>query len=49
MLIACYILGVGYTLLQELQKHGVKHVVRVCDPTYNKEKLEKEGIEVLVC
>ncbi|PVD32046.1 hypothetical protein C0Q70_07473 [Pomacea canaliculata] len=31
----------------ELQKHGVKHVVRVCDPTYNKEKLEKEGIEVL--
>ncbi|XP_025089887.1 protein tyrosine phosphatase type IVA 2-like [Pomacea canaliculata] len=33
--------------IEELQKHGVKHVVRVCDPTYNKEKLEKEGIEVL--
>lgn len=49
VLIACYILGIGYILLQELQKHGVKHVVRVCDPTYNKEKLEKEGIEVLVC
>lgn len=33
--------------IEELQKHGVSNVVRVCDPTYNKEKLENEGIHVL--
>ena len=33
---------------QELQRHGAKNVVRVCDPTYSKEKLENEGIDVLV-
>jgi len=33
--------------LQELEKHGVKDVVRVCEPTYNKEKLASSGIQVL--
>ncbi|KAL8605973.1 Protein tyrosine phosphatase type IVA 2 [Nucella lapillus] len=33
--------------IEELQKHGAKHVVRVCDPTYSKERLESEGIDVL--
>ncbi|KAK7092112.1 protein tyrosine phosphatase type IVA 2-like [Littorina saxatilis] len=33
--------------IEELQKHGAKCVVRVCDPTYGKDKLEHEGIEVL--
>ncbi|CAG5127157.1 unnamed protein product [Candidula unifasciata] len=33
--------------LQDLQKHGVKDVVRVCEPTYSKEKLSDSGIRVL--
>uniref|UniRef100_A0A0B7B0C3 Uncharacterized protein n=1 Tax=Arion vulgaris TaxID=1028688 RepID=A0A0B7B0C3_9EUPU len=33
--------------LQDLQKHGVKDVVRVCEPTYSKEKLAESGINVL--
>lgn len=33
--------------IEELQKHGVSNVVRVCDPTYSKDKLENEGIHVL--
>ena len=31
---------------QELKKHGVKDVVRVCEPTYKVEEMRKEGIEV---
>nr|KAG5688375.1 hypothetical protein BaRGS_010518 [Batillaria attramentaria] len=33
--------------IEELQKHGAKQVVRVCDPTYSKEALESQGIDVL--
>ncbi|BFZ21438.1 hypothetical protein BsWGS_24477 [Bradybaena similaris] len=33
--------------LLELQKHGVKDVVRVCEPTYSKEKLAESGIRVM--
>eukprot|EP01137_Pigoraptor_chileana_P010415 Opistho-2@60019 len=36
-------LGVYIT---ELKKHKVKDVVRVCDPTYNTERLAREGITV---
>ncbi len=32
--------------LQEMQKANVKHVVRVCEPTYSKEIVEAAGIEV---
>ncbi|KNC85596.1 protein tyrosine phosphatase type IVA 1 [Sphaeroforma arctica JP610] len=32
--------------LQELKRNGVQHVVRVCDPTYEIELLEREGIQV---
>jgi protein tyrosine phosphatase type IVA len=31
---------------QVLKRHGVSDVVRVCDPTYSKEKLEREGIQL---
>ena len=34
------------SILQELKKHSVKDVVRVCEPTYKVEELRKEGIEV---
>ncbi|KAI9008002.1 protein-tyrosine phosphatase-like protein [Gaertneriomyces semiglobifer] len=30
----------------ELKKHGVKEVVRVCEPTYDKKNLVAQGIEV---
>lgn len=33
--------------IEELQKHGARNVVRVCDPTYSKERLETAGIDVL--
>jgi len=33
--------------LQELEKHGVKDVVRVCEPTYSKDKLASNGIRVM--
>ena len=33
---------------QELKKRGAKDVVRVCEPTYKTEKLNLEGIRVLV-
>jgi hypothetical protein len=33
---------------QEMKKHRVKVVVRVCDPTYLAKKLEDEGIKVYV-
>jgi len=35
-------------VLQELKKHNVKDVVRVCEPTYNTNRLNQEGITVTV-
>lgn len=32
--------------IEELKKHNVLDVVRVCEPTYEVEELRKEGIEV---
>ncbi|KAG8226148.1 hypothetical protein J437_LFUL005809, partial [Ladona fulva] len=32
--------------IQELKKHKVKDVVRVCEPTYKIEELRSEGIDV---
>lgn len=32
---------------QELKKHNVKEVVRVCEPTYKVEELKAEGINVI--
>lgn len=32
--------------IEELKKHNVMDVVRVCEPTYKVEELRKEGIEV---
>lgn len=34
--------------LKELKKYGVTTLVRVCDATYDKAPVEKEGIQVLV-
>lgn len=33
--------------IEELKKHNVKDVVRVCDPTYNTARLHQEGITVM--
>ena len=33
-------------MLQELKKHKVRDVVRVCEPTYKVEELREEGISV---
>ncbi|CAH1775512.1 unnamed protein product [Owenia fusiformis] len=33
--------------IEELKKHHAQDVVRVCEPTYKVEKLEREGIRVL--
>lgn len=33
--------------VEELKKHSVKDVVRVCDPTYNTSRLLQEGIAVM--
>lgn len=33
--------------MTELEKHGVKDVVRVCEPTYSKDKLLTNGITVM--
>lgn len=33
-------------LEQELKKHGVTAVVRVCDPSYKVDELKNEGIDV---
>lgn len=33
---------------EELKKYGVTTLVRVCDATYDKAPVEKEGIHVLV-
>ena len=32
--------------VKEMEKHGVSDVVRVCDPTYPREILERQGIRV---
>jgi protein tyrosine phosphatase type 4A len=32
--------------IEELKKHNVKDVVRVCEPTYNTNRLSQEGITV---
>lgn len=32
--------------IEMLKKHKVKHLVRVCEPSYNVEDIEKQGIEV---
>ncbi|PJF16859.1 hypothetical protein PSACC_03336 [Paramicrosporidium saccamoebae] len=32
--------------LRELKKHGVTEIVRVCDPTYSRERVEQQGIRV---
>lgn len=32
--------------LQELKKHNVQMVVRVCEPTYSVDELKKENIDV---
>uniref|UniRef100_A0A8D2ERC6 Protein tyrosine phosphatase 4A2 n=1 Tax=Theropithecus gelada TaxID=9565 RepID=A0A8D2ERC6_THEGE len=34
---------------EELKKYGVMTLVRVCDATYDKAPVEKEGIHVLDC
>ncbi|XP_031830536.1 PRL-1 phosphatase [Nomia melanderi] len=36
-----------HTFIQELKKHNVKEVVRVCEPTYKIEELKAEGINVI--
>uniref|UniRef100_A0A8C9F6P7 Protein tyrosine phosphatase 4A2 n=1 Tax=Pavo cristatus TaxID=9049 RepID=A0A8C9F6P7_PAVCR len=33
--------------IEELKKYGVTTLVRVCDATYDKAPIEKEGIQVL--
>ena len=38
----------AFSLVQMLKKHKVKHLVRVCEPSYNVEDIEKQGIEVHV-
>lgn len=35
-------------LFQDLKKYDAHLVVRVCEPTYNADLLEKQGIDVLV-
>jgi hypothetical protein len=36
----------SFFLFQELKKHKVKDVVRVCEPSYKIEELKNEGISV---
>ncbi|KAL3832314.1 hypothetical protein ACJMK2_023968 [Sinanodonta woodiana] len=38
--------GTMNTFVEELNQHGVKDLVRVCEPTYNTDRLEKKGIRV---
>lgn len=33
-------------MFKELKRHNVKHVVRVCEPTYKVDELKAEGIVV---
>lgn len=42
-----YVLIVSLLSRQELKKHNVKEVVRVCEPTYKIEELKSEGINVI--
>ncbi|XP_069953033.1 PRL-1 phosphatase isoform X2 [Cherax quadricarinatus] len=37
----------GNNNAQELVKHGVRDVVRVCEPTYKTDELKKAGISVM--
>lgn len=39
---------VSFDVCQELKKFDVNTLVRVCDATYDKAPVEKEGIQVLV-
>lgn len=32
--------------LKEMERYGVRHLVRVCEPTYSKEPVEQKGITV---
>ncbi len=41
-----FLIVVFFLLWQELVKENVVHVVRVCDPTYDKSKMQAVGIEV---
>lgn len=38
----------GIPFLQDLKKYGATTVVRVCEVTYDKAPLEKDGITVVV-
>jgi hypothetical protein len=38
--------GVHFVMFQELKKHKVKDVFRVCEPSYKIEELKNEGINV---
>lgn len=40
--------SLSVSLSQELKKFEVNTLVRVCDATYDKAPVEKEGIEVMV-
>lgn len=37
----------SFSDFQELKKHNVKDVVRVCEPTYKIDELRTEGINVV--
>lgn len=36
-----------HAFIQELKRHNVKEVVRVCEPTYKVDELRQEGIDVI--
>lgn len=39
--------AISLSFPQELMKHGVHDVVRVCEPTYKTDELKKAGISVM--
>jgi hypothetical protein len=39
-------INIGWVVFQELKKHKVRDVVRVCEPSYKIEELKNEGINV---
>lgn len=41
-------LAAVHSMSQEFKRHNVRHVVRVCDPTYSAAPLEDIGIKVHV-